>query len=154
MELALEVRQDDDAIHQPLKDEDPQPKKKSRSGTPGWAKFNRDRAEKKRLEVERLEILKKKKMEAIPTHRVHGKQTVGSVRPSSRSINHNVVRLDEDWRYTKVDAATQTEVTEHVAKGSGSKPSITATSTSTATYLKAIAASNVYLRHGPSSFIA
>ena len=56
--------------YEPWKDEEAeveiQPKKKkSRSGTPGWAKFNVDRSEKKRLENDMKKI-----KQGIPTRLV------------------------------------------------------------------------------------
>ena len=91
--------------YEPWKDEEAeveiQPKKKkNRSGTPGWAKFNVVRSEKKRLE--------EKIKHGIPTRRIHGKH---SFRSSTRCIYHNVKRIDDDEDLTrpeKVDASTQT----------------------------------------------
>ena len=93
--------------YEPWKDEEAeveiQPKKKSRSSTPGWAKFNVDRSEKKRLENDMKKI-----NQGIPTRRVRGKH---SFRSSTRSIYHNVKRIDDDEDWTRpemVDASTQT----------------------------------------------
>ena len=81
----------------------PEPKKKSRSGSAGWTKFNQERAKKNQLVRDRIEFEKEMKMKGFPTRRLRCKQ---SVHKNTRVIHHNVKRTD--WP-EMVSVSTQTD---------------------------------------------